>query len=117
MNRTIEDLTKLKQFLDDNEMSLKTDLLASNVTDNKIERVLVELVDKPTFIDCGNSRKYQTQVNIKVFVKRENLDEALKVFGTKLKELQYTFDLQYFEEAEIYQMSHITTFFVENYGD
>ena len=113
----LENLTELKQFLDDNIMELKTDLLASNLTDSNKQRIIVELVDKPLLIDCGGFRKYQTQVNIKVIVVRENLDNALKVFGNKMKQLQYNFNMQYFENEEVYQLSYITSFFVREYGD
>jgi hypothetical protein len=56
-------------------------------------------------------------VNIKVIVVRENLDNALKLFGNKMKQLQYNFNMQYFENEEVYQLSYITSFFVREYGD
>lgn len=117
MNRTIESTAELVEYLDNNEMGLKTHIWSSNTTDSKAERIVVELVDKPTFIDCGDSRKYQTQINIKIIVKRENFDNAMKVFGNKFKDLQYTFDTQYFENDELHVLSHITTFFIKELGD
>jgi hypothetical protein len=117
VNRTIQNTLELVEYLDDNTMNLKTHIWSSNTTDSKAERIIVELADKPVFIDCGNSRNYQTQLNIKVLVKQHNLDQAIKIFGNKLKELQYSFDMQYFDNEELYQLSHITTFFIIDLGD
>jgi hypothetical protein len=115
MNKTIDSMTSLKQFLDDNEFNLKTTL--HDKTQNTGEAIVVVVADLPTFIDCGNNRSYTTEINIQIYAKRENMHKYLSYFTKKFKnEFSYNFISNFEQDTEMYQLNFLTSFFVSEFG-
>lgn len=114
ISRSFENRQKLKEFLDDNDMGLKT--YFDQILTDDTEYLIVDTIDSPSFFDSSNKRSTQTRLNIKVCVDSANVANARKTFKNKFRDSGVIYEIyeQYFKDDEFFELNFVTSFFIED---